>query len=60
MCSDAQCMPRAALTSVLLESEAVDGNLLLGDGVEHGADHPLNKTLLLVVIHEDDLQQRAA
>ena len=53
-------MPRAALTSVLLESEAVDGNLLLGDGVEHGADHPLNKTLLLVVIHEDDLQQRAA
>ena len=40
----------------LLESEAQHGDLLAGDGVEHGVDHALHKALLLVVIDLDHLQ----
>ncbi len=40
-------------TGVLLEGEAKDGDALVGDGVEHGADHALHKALLLQVVHGD-------
>lgn len=36
-----RCLTR--VTGVLLEREAEDGYLLLGDGVEHGTDDTLNE-----------------
>lgn len=43
------------VTSVLLEGEAEDGNLLVGNGVEEGGDNLADETLLLVLVHDDDL-----
>lgn len=37
----------------LLEGKAEDGDLLAGDGVEHGGDDHLHKAVLLVVIDLD-------
>ena len=62
----------ARVSSVSLEGEAEDSNLLVVDGVEpedvrsrrrsehrsHGVDDELSKASLLMVIHADDLQKR--
>lgn len=42
----------------LLEGKAQDGNLLAGDGVEHGLDHALNKPLLLIIVDRHHLQSK--
>ena len=43
------------VSGVLLESKAQDGQLLAGNGVEHGAHNVVRETVLLVVVHEHDL-----
>mmetsp|Transcript_18080 Transcript_18080/g.33015 ORF Transcript_18080/g.33015 Transcript_18080/m.33015 type:complete len:264 (-) Transcript_18080:732-1523(-) len=45
----------ARVSRVLLEGEAIDGELLPRDRVEHGRDDALNEALLLVVVDVDDL-----
>lgn len=45
------------VSSVLLECKAKDGNLLAGNGVEHGVNDALNKALLLVIIDEHHLDR---
>mmetsp|Transcript_24391 Transcript_24391/g.75200 ORF Transcript_24391/g.75200 Transcript_24391/m.75200 type:complete len:203 (-) Transcript_24391:960-1568(-) len=44
----------ARVAGVLLEREAEDGNLLAGDGVEHGLDDVEREARLLVVVHLAD------
>merc|ERR1712232_934924 len=43
------------ITSILLEGVSQHCNLLPSDGIEHLGDHLLRETLLLVVIHNNDL-----
>ena len=45
----------AGVSSVLLKSKAVDGNLLARHSVHHGSDHLLAEAPLLVFVHFDDL-----
>mmetsp|Transcript_16648 Transcript_16648/g.24646 ORF Transcript_16648/g.24646 Transcript_16648/m.24646 type:complete len:220 (-) Transcript_16648:343-1002(-) len=40
---------------VLLEGISQDGNLFAGDSVEHTGDHLFSESLLLVIIHYNDL-----
>jgi hypothetical protein len=42
------------ITSILLESESIDTNLLVFDGVEASRDDTLDKAFLLVVVHGDN------
>ncbi len=46
------------VASVLLESKAQHCNFLARDGIEHGLNDPLHKTLFLVVVDGDHLQTR--
>jgi hypothetical protein len=44
----------SGVSSVLLEGETEDGDLLVGDGREEGLDDVARESLLLVLVHLDD------
>ena len=48
------CFPGVAC--VLLEGKAQNGDLLAGNGIEHGVNHALYKALLLIVVDVHHLQ----
>jgi hypothetical protein len=43
------------VASILLGCESEYGDLLPGDGIEHGGYHLLQLMLLLIIVHDDDL-----